>query len=127
IGFAYILRRYVVGIAELGNWQIMITNPKWQPPFGWPLLCLLYAVLLVLAARNLYAYIYPGSRLLTWPARLVATGPRAWIRSRVPGTRAEVAHTVPSGTESQPTPLPGTKLQPANRGAAGESLDQPRT
>lgn len=118
VGFAYILRRYVVGIAELGNWQIMITNPKWQPPFGWPLLCLLYFVLLVLAARSLYAYIYPGSQILAWSGRTVAaSGPLAWIRSRALGFRAEVA----------PAEAPGAELQPADRGAAGKSTAQPGT
>jgi hypothetical protein len=128
IGFAYILRRYVVGIAELGNWQIMITNPKWQPPFGWPLLCLLYAVLLVLAAQSLYAYLYPGSRLLAGPARiLAATQPLARIRAR--GSRPEPQPAEAPGTAPQPTDVDaaGTELQPADRGAAVKSMDQPGT
>lgn len=88
VGFAYILRRYVVGIAELGNWQIMITNPKWQPPFGWPLLCLVYLILLVIAAQSLHAYIFPGSRLFKWPAKVAASaGALAGGRSRPAGSR----------------------------------------
>jgi hypothetical protein len=127
IGFAYILRRYVVGIAELGNWQIMITNPKWQPPFGWPLLCLLYVVLLALAAQSLYAYLYPGSRLLAWPARLVApAGPLAWIRSRA-GSHAQVTPAKAPNTDQQPSQAPDPALQPADRGAASRSVDQPGT
>jgi hypothetical protein len=131
IGFAYILRRYVVGIAELGNWQIMITNPKWQPPFGWPLLCVLYLVLLVLAAQSLYAYLYPGARLLSWPARLGgATAPLARLTSRPTGSRrtgSRVAVPPPAaqGSELQPTHATDTELQPAERGVPRRSVDQP--
>jgi hypothetical protein len=131
IGFAYILRRYVVGIAELGNWQIMITNPKWQPPFGWPLLCVLYLVLLVLAAQSLYAYIYPGARLLSLPARLGgASAPLARLKSRPAGSRptgstVAVPPAAAQGAELQPTHATDTELQPAERGVPRRIVDQP--
>jgi hypothetical protein len=72
LAFAYILRRYVVGIRELANWQIMITNPGWQPPLGWPALCVAYVVLMAVAAHFLYSFAFPGAVLLRWPPRLAA-------------------------------------------------------
>lgn len=72
LAFAYILRRYVVGIRELANWQIMITNPGWQPPLGWPALCVAYVVLMAVAAHFLYSFAFPGAVLLRWPPRLSA-------------------------------------------------------
>jgi hypothetical protein len=70
LAFAYILRRYVVGIRELANWQIMITNPGWQPPLGWLALCVAYVALVAVAAHCLYGYVFPGAVLLKWPPRL---------------------------------------------------------
>ncbi|UVJ38301.1 DUF2142 domain-containing protein [Arthrobacter sp. CJ23] len=69
--FMNALRRYVVGLNEKGNWQIMITNPDWQPPLGWPILALIYTALVSVAAFALYSYLFPGSVLLEWPGRLL--------------------------------------------------------
>ncbi len=82
LAFTYILRRYVVGIRELANWQIMITNPGWQPPFGWPALCIAYLVLMAIAGHFLYSFAFPGASLLTWPPRLSPTNRQGVIRSR---------------------------------------------
>lgn len=73
LAFAYILRRYVVGIRELANWQIMITNPGWQPPLGWLALCVAYVALVAFAAHCLYGYVFPGCALLKWPSRTSST------------------------------------------------------
>lgn len=70
--FMNALRRYVVGLNDKGNWQIMITNPEWQPPFSWPMLALAYTALLYVAASGLYRYLFPGHALVAWPNRLRA-------------------------------------------------------
>lgn len=67
--FVYVLRRYVVGLRDISNWQVMITNPGWQPPFGWILLTLAYAVLVYVGASALYAYLFSGQRLIRWSRR----------------------------------------------------------
>ncbi len=67
--FAYVLRRYVSGIQDLSTWQTMISHPSWQPPLGWPLLTILYAALLTVAARSLYGYLFPGYKLFVPPLR----------------------------------------------------------
>lgn len=67
--FVYILRRYVVGLRDISNWQVMITNPGWQPPLGWILLTLAYAVLVYVGASALYAYLFSGQRLIRWSRR----------------------------------------------------------
>lgn len=69
LAFAHILRRYVVGIRELANWQIMITNPEWQPPLGWPALTIAYVALMLIAAHFLYSFVFPGGVLLRLPIR----------------------------------------------------------
>lgn len=64
--FTYILRRYVVGIINIGTWQTMITHPSWQPPLGWFVLTVLYAVVILVAAQALYGYLFPGQILIEW-------------------------------------------------------------
>lgn len=66
-GFLYVLRRYVVGIPDSGNWQTMITVPGWQPPFSWEVLTLAYAAAMVVAATMLYGYLYPGRTFARMP------------------------------------------------------------
>lgn len=63
-GFLYVLRRYVVGIPDYGNWQTMITVPGWQPPLTWEVLTILYAGTLVLTAHMLFGYLIPGQDFL---------------------------------------------------------------
>lgn len=70
-GFLYILRRYVVGIPDYGNWQTMITVPGWQPPLTWEGLTILYAATLLVAAHMLFGYLFPGRSFL--PSRRPAT------------------------------------------------------
>lgn len=67
--FVYVLRRYVVGLKENGNWQVMITNPSWQPPLGWIILTLLFSILIFVGAVALYRFLFPGHDLLrvSWP------------------------------------------------------------
>ncbi|MFK4295027.1 hypothetical protein ABH924_000159 [Arthrobacter sp. GAS37] len=80
-GFVYILRRYVVGIPDFANWLVMFTKPDWQPPLSWEVLTLLFAGALVVAAAQLYRFLYPGLpflpvpviRALSWAARRPAT------------------------------------------------------
>jgi hypothetical protein len=69
LSFLYVLRRYVVGIEEISNWQTMISQPSWQPPLGWLGITVLYAIVLAIAAQRLYAYFYPGHRLVQVPIR----------------------------------------------------------
>ncbi|MDI3212588.1 DUF2142 domain-containing protein [Arthrobacter sp. AL12] len=64
--FVYILRRYVVGLRDTSNWQVMITHPGWQPPLGWILLTLAYAALVYVGASALYAYLFSGQQLIRW-------------------------------------------------------------
>ena len=68
-GFVYILRRYVVGLPDSANWLVMLTKPEWQPPLSWEALTVLLAVVLLVAASQLFAFLHPGAHFL--PARLV--------------------------------------------------------
>jgi hypothetical protein len=65
--FVYVLRRYVVGLKDSGNWQVMLTHPEWQPPFGWILLTLVYAALVYYGASAFYQYLFPGFPLARIP------------------------------------------------------------
>ena len=65
--FVYVLRRFVVGLKDSGNWQVMLTRPDWQPPFGWILLAVVYAILIYLGASAAYAYFFPGYSLARLP------------------------------------------------------------
>lgn len=62
--FVYVLRRYVVGLKDNGNWQVMITNPSWQPPLGWFILTLFFSLLIFVGAAALYRYLFPGHNLV---------------------------------------------------------------
>lgn len=62
--FVYVLRRYVVGLKDNGNWQIMITNPGWQPPLGWILLTLVFIILIFAGASALFRFLFPDHDLL---------------------------------------------------------------
>lgn len=65
--FVYTLRRYVVGISEIANWQTLFSSPHWQPPAGWFVLTLLYAIAVAVALELLFRYLYPGQRLMKLP------------------------------------------------------------
>lgn len=52
--FIFVLRRYTVGLEENIRWAGMFKDTAWQPPFTWPVLVTLYA--LVLAAGAVLAY-----------------------------------------------------------------------
>ncbi|MDJ0351176.1 DUF2142 domain-containing protein [Pseudarthrobacter sp. PH31-O2] len=62
--FIYLLRRYVVGLHDTGNWQVMITHPEWQPPLSWIGLSALYAGLIYLGSAGLYRYLFPSYELI---------------------------------------------------------------
>lgn len=64
IVFAYVLRRYVAGLLETSTWQTMFTNPSWQPPGGWILLTVLYALIVLIAANGVFSLVFPQHRLL---------------------------------------------------------------
>lgn len=97
-GFVYILRRYVVGIPDFANWLVMFTKPDWQPPLSWEVLTLLFAVALVVAAAQLYRFLYPGLpffpvpviRALRWAARRPATAAVGNQASKEPAERQRV-------------------------------------
>lgn len=65
VAFAYVLRRYTVGLRGYANWQTMFTKPAWQPPLGWEALTLLYGIVVLIGAAFLFRELWPGARLLT--------------------------------------------------------------
>lgn len=69
VAFAYVLRRYVAGLTEISTWQTMISHPAWQPPLGWFTLVLLYAVVIVWAAHNLFRFLFPSYTLFNFTRR----------------------------------------------------------
>lgn len=74
---AWNLRRYVTGINEPGvAWSEMVTDPRWQPPGGWPLVLCLDAV----------AFGIGLVALLRWGGRWTdaADAPAAWPRGAKP-------------------------------------------
>ncbi|WP_104160549.1 DUF2142 domain-containing protein [Arthrobacter sp. ZGTC212] len=48
--FIYVLRRYTVGLEESIRWAGMFKDTAWQPPFTWPVLVTLYALVLAAGA-----------------------------------------------------------------------------
>lgn len=58
--FVYVLRRYVVGISEIANWQTLFSSPHWQPPGGWFVLSVAYLVVTVAGALLLFRYLFGG-------------------------------------------------------------------
>lgn len=76
--FVYVLRRYVVGLKDNGNWQVMITNPSWQPPMGWITLTLVFSLLVLVGSAALYRYLFPGQDLIgpVHPVRQFSLGRR---------------------------------------------------
>ncbi len=85
--FVYILRRYVVGLKDSGNWQVMLTHPDWQPPLGWILLTVVYAALIYRGASAAYSYLFPGYVLARFPTLPGFTLPWGRIHSAKPGNR----------------------------------------
>ncbi|MGY2745747.1 DUF2142 domain-containing protein [Arthrobacter sp. UYCu723] len=69
--FLNVLRRYVVGLQEWGNWQTMVTVPGWQPPLSWEVLTVVFAAVLLVAASKLFSYLHPGFELLPRLSRRV--------------------------------------------------------
>lgn len=63
LAFVYVLRRYVVGISELANWQTLFSSPDWQPPLGWFVLAVLYLCATAAGMEILFRYLYRGQSL----------------------------------------------------------------
>ena len=68
VSFAYVMRRYVVGIRDTANWQTLLTSAHWQPPLGWLLLTVIYAIIVVVGTSALYRYLMNGVPLFTVPS-----------------------------------------------------------
>ncbi|WP_307459879.1 DUF2142 domain-containing protein [Pseudarthrobacter oxydans] len=69
--FLNVLRRYVVGLQEWGNWQTMFTVPGWQPPLTWEVLTVVFTAVVVFAASKLFRFLHPGADLVPKLARYV--------------------------------------------------------
>lgn len=69
-GFVYVLRRYVVGLTDSGNWQTMVTVPSWQPPLTWEGLTLLFGIVLLYASAKFFSHLFPGHNLIPPLSRL---------------------------------------------------------
>lgn len=108
--FVYVLRRYVVGLRDTSNWQVMFTNPDWQPPFGWLLLTLLYAALIYRGGSAAYSYFFPGHNLVRLPA----------LRVRRRRPRRQQPPEAPSGTSRSTA---GTAMM---KGGRDRGLGAPR-
>jgi hypothetical protein len=63
LAYVYVLRRYVVGISEVANWQTLFSSPDWQPPLGWLVLTVLYLAAIAAGMEILFRYLYPGHSL----------------------------------------------------------------
>lgn len=93
--FVYILRRYVVGLKDSGNWHVMLTHPDWQPAFGWILLTVVYAAVIYRGASGAYSYLFPGYVLAPLP-RLPRQRPRADSGTSVADEAQHDAPSVPA-------------------------------
>ncbi len=62
--FVYVLRRYVVGISEIANWQTLFSSPDWHPPLGWLPLTTVYFLVTASAALLLFRYLHNGQPLI---------------------------------------------------------------
>jgi hypothetical protein len=69
--FVYVLRRYVVGISEIANWQTLFSSPDWQPPLGWFTLTAAYLLVTATGVLLLFRYLHPGQPLIV---RAAASG-----------------------------------------------------
>lgn len=97
--FAYVLRRYVVGISEIANWQTLFSSPDWQPPFGWLPLTIAYLLVTALAMLVLFRYLFSGQPLVV---RSDTAGRQSRLSSSGDSSRAErdVAADLSSASEA---------------------------
>ncbi len=98
--FVYVLRRYVVGISEIANWQTLFSSPDWQPPLGWLPLTAAYLLVTGLAVLLLFRYLY---------------GAQPLIRRRGASGSPDLAAGKKSGSvegirEPEPAPEPGERI-----------------
>lgn len=95
--FLYVLRRYTVGLEEDIRWPGMLDD-AWQPPFTWPVLAVLYFLVLaaaaVLAHRALFGHRPRAAAPLPVPAQ---QEPHSGQRAAEPAA-PEAAALQPSGT-----------------------------
>lgn len=86
--FVYVLRRYVVGISEIANWQTLFSSPDWQPPLGWFTLTAAYLLVTAAGVLLLFRYLHPGQPLIV---RAAASGGKGKGLARA-GRRHEQPH-----------------------------------
>ena len=117
--FVYVLRRYVVGISEIANWQTLFSSPHWQPPLGWFVLSVAYLLVTAAGGLILFRYLHGGQQLPVWrpggksPVRtgkpspaLPSTGPSGLPSAPVPGSPVGAGTRMPPGgirAETGPT------------------------
>lgn len=109
--FVYVLRRYVVGISEVANWQTLFTSPDWHPPLGWLPLSIAYLLVTAFAALLLFRYLHGGYPLV----------------DRAGGSSFR---NVPSGRKRQTEPAGriATPASAADIGAeSGQAVEPPRS
>jgi hypothetical protein len=102
--FAYVLRRYVVGISEVANWQSLFSSPDWHPPFGWLPLTLAYLLVTWFATLILFRYLHNGQPLM---ARASAGSGEDSGNSRVSTGAGKGMN---SETERMPVPARGSTV-----------------
>ena len=114
LAFVYVLRRYVVGISEIANWQTLFSSPHWQPPLGWLPLTILYLLVTAVGALLLFRYLHPESPLVK--GTLSRKGGAQHNSSRAADTTQEVV-----GREPAPSGAPAAAEAQMS---AGERLRQ---
>jgi len=114
LAFVYVLRRYVVGISEIANWQTLFSSPHWQPPLGWLPLTVLYLLVTAVGALLLFRYLHPESPLVK--GTLSRKGGAQHNSSRAADTTQEVV-----GREPAPSGAPAAAEAQMS---AGERLRQ---
>jgi hypothetical protein len=98
--FVYVLRRYVVGISEIANWQTLFSSPDWQPPLGWLPLTAAYLLVTALAVLLLFRYLYGGQPLIR---RRNSSGSPDLTAGKKSGS-------VEGIREPEPAPVPGERI-----------------
>jgi hypothetical protein len=98
--FVYVLRRYVVGISEIANWQTLFSSPDWQPPLGWLPLTVAYLIVTAAGMLLLFRYLYSGQPLID---RANAPAGRDLTAGRLPGKDRAISN-------AEPAPVAGDRV-----------------
>ncbi|WP_461171838.1 DUF2142 domain-containing protein [Arthrobacter sp. Z1-9] len=110
--FVYVLRRYVVGISEIANWQTLFSSPDWQPPLGWLPLTTAYLLVTASAGLLLFRYLHNGQPLIHHntsrgnPVPQPAGSEQALDGASSGATLAPVHATVPGATPREVSAAP---------------------